>query len=56
MERSAIGIFDSGIGGLTVAELTRQFNEATAEKEEVIAAANEYKMAMAFSGLRLFHH
>jgi len=24
--------------------------------EEVIAAANEYKMAMAFSGLRLFHH
>ena len=24
--------------------------------EEVIAAANEYKMVMAFSGLRLFHH
>ena len=24
--------------------------------DEVIAAANEYKMAMAFSGLRLFHH
>jgi len=24
--------------------------------EEVVAAANEYKMVMAFSGLRLFHH
>ena len=24
--------------------------------EEVIAACDEYKMAMAFSGLRLFHH
>ena len=24
--------------------------------EEVIAAANQYKMIMAFSGLRLFHH
>ena len=24
--------------------------------DEVITAANEYKMAMAFSGLRLFHH
>ena len=24
--------------------------------EEVIAAANEYKMTMAFSRLRLFHH
>ena len=24
--------------------------------EEVITAANEYKMVMAFSGLRLFHH
>ncbi|HET6453704.1 MAG TPA: phosphoribosylaminoimidazolecarboxamide formyltransferase, partial [Armatimonadota bacterium] len=24
--------------------------------EEVIAAANEYGMAMAFTGIRLFHH
>ena len=28
----------------------------TLDPSQVIAAANEYQMAMAFSGLRLFHH